>query len=127
MHATIAELEAELEVLRAEYAASPKSAVLAEKVGEKTNHYVELRREAKRAAMPKPEPLPPAQRFLDNGEWADLLAAEHEVCPLCEGGGRNNFIWPACPTKGYSARVGNLGVQCSLCRGQYQLGESEDG
>lgn len=114
----IAEQTALLDKLRVEYAAEPRSARLSEAYGEQSQIVVELRKEAKRAAQPPPVPLPPTPRFLDNGEWADLLP---EVCPLCEGGGRTNMIWPPCGSKGYSARIGNLGVQCSLCRGQYEL------
>lgn len=125
----LTELEAEVVRLRQAYAASPKSAALSAAFGEASQSLISAKRqerfdreaparEAAREARLAEQAAARAYRPLTNGAWADALPKH---CPACDGRGVRDFD-PPYRASGFSVRLGDLGVRCSLCQHEYSIG-----
>lgn len=120
MSGAVDELEAakaELERLKAAYAADPKNWKLGEDYGFASQRLVW----AKRAGKPR---IPVAPRVVERrvspNEWSDALPAH---CVECDGWVRDEMTGDErqYPLKGYVLRVGELGVRCVLCESEWEL------
>lgn len=122
----IADLQADLDRLRQDYAAAPKDHRLSEAYGLAEQRYrwastYEKREAAKvegtAARLTAAEAYRNRPRW-DNREWGNHLP---DTCPSCGGLGTGGRIEDALPCSGYTVRLGDHGAQCTICRHQWKL------
>lgn len=121
----VGELEKELEFLRKEYEANPRSWQLSEQVGfaeqrliyERTKDAREAEKQVTAAEHIAFVEAERSRSAWSNGEWADRLPPH---CPKCGGWSSNSRQTEALPCAGYTRRIGDFdGASCAICRHQW--------